>query len=259
MAKDPAFLFYPGDYLRDTQCLSEKAQVAYDRIMCEHMRNISEDMNNIVITKERVNFFIKRLSEDEKLELFHVMTKKTGGYQIDWVAESICKRKSYSNSRANNRSGKNKEHMNNISEHMEDEDEIDNENIKDNKYILPEMQKVFKKRVLNYITDDSKDFEPLLSIAKFIHTQEKLNGDVTKSNAVILDVWDKISIWISKDSFYSQKSLKTISTYIQEILNKSKNGTPKQTSGTTKFNAGAIELLEKGKAEYEAIRRKQGN
>lgn len=129
MAKDPAFLFYPGDYLRDTQCLSEKAQVAYDRIMCEHMRNISEDMNNIIITKERVNFFIKRLSEDEKLELFHVMTKKTGGYQIDWVAESICKRKSYSTSRANNRLGKSKEHMNIISEHMEDENEIINTSV----------------------------------------------------------------------------------------------------------------------------------
>ena len=29
MAKDPAFLFYPGDYLRDTQCLSSNAQASY--------------------------------------------------------------------------------------------------------------------------------------------------------------------------------------------------------------------------------------
>ncbi len=107
MAKDPAFLFYPGDYLKDTQCLSEAAQVAYDRIMCEHMRNISEDVNNITVSKDRVNFFTKRLTDDQREEIFHVLIKKSNGYQIEWVAESICKRKSYSNSRAKNRSSLN--------------------------------------------------------------------------------------------------------------------------------------------------------
>ena len=65
MAKDPAFLFYPGDYLRDTQTMSEGTQVAYDRIMCEHMRNIC-------ISKKQLKFFTKRLSEDEIEELMMV-------------------------------------------------------------------------------------------------------------------------------------------------------------------------------------------
>jgi len=120
MAKDPAFLFYPGDYLRDTQCLSESVQVAYDRIMCEHMRNIC-------ISQQQLNFFTKRLSEDEKSELEMVLTKVDGGFQIAWVAESICKRKAYSNSRSENRRGKTKEDMINISdtyvEHMVNENE----------------------------------------------------------------------------------------------------------------------------------------
>lgn len=120
MAKDPAFLFYPGDYLRDTQCLSESVQVAYDRIMCEHMRNIC-------ISQQQLNFFTKRLSEDEKSELEMVLTKVEGGFQIAWVAESICKRKAYSSSRSENRKGKSKEDMNNISdtyvEHMVNENE----------------------------------------------------------------------------------------------------------------------------------------
>ena len=59
--KDPEFLFYPGDYLTDTQCLSEKTQVAYDRIMCEHMRNIC-------ISQKQLKFFTKRLSPDETEE-----------------------------------------------------------------------------------------------------------------------------------------------------------------------------------------------
>lgn len=112
MAKDPAFLFYPGDYLRDTQCLSEKSQVAYDRIMCEHMRNIC-------IRQEQLNFFIKRLNEDEKNEICSLLTKIKGGYQIEWVAESICKRKDYSESRRKNREGKPKNISTSYDSHME--------------------------------------------------------------------------------------------------------------------------------------------
>ncbi len=118
MSKDPAFLFYPGDYLRDTQCLSEKAQVAYDRIMCEHMRNIC-------IRQQQLNFFTKRLSEEEKEELMMVLTKTDGVYYVDWVVASIEKRKAYSESRKQNREGKTKEHMLTHDLHMENENEIE--------------------------------------------------------------------------------------------------------------------------------------
>ena len=130
--KDPAFLFYPGDYLRDTQMLSEKTQVAYDRIMCEHMRNIC-------ITKQQLNFLTKRLSPEELEELKMVLTEIKGGYQIEWVADSITKRKAYSESRRKNREGKTKEDMNNTSstydKHMENESENVNE-VKEEKEII---------------------------------------------------------------------------------------------------------------------------
>lgn len=116
MGKDPAFLFYPGDYLRDTQCLSANAQVAYDRIMCEHMRNIC-------ISQQQLNFFTKRLSDDEKEEIMHLLRNVDGGFQIEWVAESISKRRNYSESRRKNRSGKNKKHMLTYVKHMENENE----------------------------------------------------------------------------------------------------------------------------------------
>ena len=123
--KDPGFIFYPGDYLRDTQCLSENSQVSYDRIMCEHMRNIC-------ISKKQLKFFTKKLSDDELEELMMVLTEKENGFQITWVAESIVKRRAYSESRRNNRRKKNKEKLETISktydEHMEIEIENDNEN-----------------------------------------------------------------------------------------------------------------------------------
>ncbi len=148
MAKDPAFLFYPGDYLRDTQCLSEKAQVAYDRIMCEHMRNISEDMINITISQNKLDFFIKRLSVDERSELMHVLNKIGSSYQIEWVAISISKRKTYSNSRSDNRKKKNKKDMKTYVPHMENANEIlsYSNNTGNNKF--PEL---FKKMMESYL------------------------------------------------------------------------------------------------------------
>lgn len=120
MAKDPAFLFYPGDYLRDTQCLSEQAQVSYDRIMCEHMRNIC-------ITQAQLDFFTKRLTPDQKDELLMILTKIKGGFQIAWVAESIEKRRNYSDSRRKNREGKGKNISKSYVSHMENETVIVNE------------------------------------------------------------------------------------------------------------------------------------
>jgi hypothetical protein len=117
--KDPAFLFYPGDYLRDTQCLSEAAQTSYDRIMCEHMRNIC-------ISQDQLNFFTKRLTPDQKSEVMMVLTKVLGGYQIAWVAESIEKRRNYSDSRRKNREGKPKKKETYVP-HMENEIVIENE------------------------------------------------------------------------------------------------------------------------------------
>jgi len=139
MAKDPAFLFYPGDYLRDTQTLSEKAQVAYDRIMCEHMRYIC-------ISQAQLKFFTKRLNEDELEELMFVLVQVDGGYQIEWVADSINKRKAYSESRRNNRTGKKKKNSTNTStsydNHMEIENEIENVN-KDKDVVEEKAQIVF--------------------------------------------------------------------------------------------------------------------
>lgn len=130
MADDPGFIFYPGDYLRDTQCLSENSQVAYDRIMCEHMRNIC-------ISKERLKFFTKKLSESEREDLLSVLVSEDGNYKIKWVAESILKRRAYSDSRRSNRKGSTKEHMSNISKsydkHMDNENE--NEIVNDNKTV----------------------------------------------------------------------------------------------------------------------------
>lgn len=152
MSKDPAFLFYPGDYLRDTQTLSEKAQVSYDRIMCEHMRNIC-------ISKQQLKFFTKKLNEEELEELMFVLKEFEGGYQIEWIAESIVKRRNYSESRRNNRKGKKKEHMLSHDEHMENENENEIKNkptIEDIKaYTLEKGYEVDANKIWHYYNDNN--------------------------------------------------------------------------------------------------------
>lgn len=156
MAQDPGFIFYPGDYLRDTQCLSEKSQVAYDRIMCEHMRNIC-------ISQQQLKFFTKRLNEDELSELMMVLTEKSDGFYISWVVESIEKRRAYSDSRRKNRSGsesKSNKKQNNISStyvpHMDNENEIEYIDMFNNtNSIIVEKQKKLFDDILKFFKYDN--------------------------------------------------------------------------------------------------------
>lgn len=136
MSKEFCFLFYPGEYLRDTQILSEKTQVAYDRIICEHMRNIC-------ISKTQLNFFTKRLSPDEISELMTTLKIIPGGFQIAWVAESIEKRRAYSETRRNNRKGK----LDNISESYDEHMVIVKEIVTENKIELTDEEKLQKRKV----------------------------------------------------------------------------------------------------------------
>lgn len=130
MAQDPAFLFYPGDYLRDTQLLSLESTAIYMQIACYHMKNIC-------LTQGKLNLFIKSLSEEDKIGLIEVLHKNEDQtYQIKWVTDSIEKRRKYSESRRNNRkkkennSFKKDKHISNISKtyvhHMENENENEN-------------------------------------------------------------------------------------------------------------------------------------
>jgi hypothetical protein len=135
MSNDPAFLFYPGDYLRDTQCLTEQAQVAYDRIMCEHMRNIC-------ISQTTLKFLTKRLDDLEREQIMEILDEVDGGFAIPWVRESIIKRREYSESRRNNRKGKENPTPKNSKKislsydaHMENENEDVNENVNNNKKV----------------------------------------------------------------------------------------------------------------------------
>jgi len=190
MSKDPAFLFYPGDYLRDTQCLSESVQVAYDRIMCEHMRNIC-------ISQQQLKFFTKRLSDDEREELMMVLSKVEGGYQITWVAESIEKRKAYSESRRKNRSTSSKNISKTYDEHMENEIENEEEikvsslnKKKMSKIKIPELAPELESTLIAYLNHRKEKKSPIKTqdqLDRFLQKLEKMAAGKDRTAIEILN------------------------------------------------------------------------
>lgn len=235
--KDPAFLFYPGDYLRDTQCLSEKSQVAYDRIMCEHMRNISIDMNNITVSQDTLNFFTKRLSDDEKEEIMRVLTKNGDQYQIEWVAISMSERKAYTESRAKNRSGT-------YVPHMEDEDEDEDE---DNTVLRKGGKFSEFKNNLIFTDAIKQSCLEILSTAQF-GTDKKVTIDhVEKLFSSFCETQKSSSEWYKDEN--------AVWVHFKRWLPKQKiNGT--KQSVADKNAAGFDALLEKGKRTFAEARTK---
>lgn len=221
MAKDPAFLFYPGDYLRDTQCLSENCQVAYDRIMCEHMRNIC-------ISKTQLNFFTKRLNDEEKKELIFLLKEIPGGYQIEWVADSIAKRHAYSESRRNNKAGKCiKKDKNISSSYVKDmENENENENINKDINVITEIE---IGKAIEYV---------------YFTTQKKYSSDEVKK------YWAAFIINTEND-FYEKRSKKI--THFRNWLKKQDDKKNEQPTNTADRQAAIRRTMQREMEELARI------
>ena len=118
MSKDPAFLFYSSDFLTGTLLMSMEQKGKFITVLClQHQKgHLSEkDMLQICGTYDEDIF--NKFQKDSEGKFFNVR-----------LEQEVDKRKSYSESRRNNR--KKKEDVINISdtyvEHMENENEIEN-------------------------------------------------------------------------------------------------------------------------------------
>lgn len=165
MNKDPAFLFYPSDFLVGTSLMSYEQIGKYIKLLC-----IAHSKGGYLT--ERDMFKICETSDFEILEKFNLDDE--GIYYNERLLSEITKRKKYSDSRSNNRKGKTEEKeqdMSNIcksyDEHMENENININNNtslsfdlsIKDNKY----------KDIVNYLNEKSgKNFRVSTQTKKLI-------------------------------------------------------------------------------------------
>lgn len=147
------------------------------------------------------------------------------------------KRTAYSESRRKNRTERTYDNTydKDMPPHMENEnrnrnkDEFVNEKSfgkSENLLLVPKMFEVFKKNNPAYPGSAERDYKPLLSIASFFCEIGKLQGSPDLHKDKVIEVWELVSKVISKDDFYKQKPLSTISNQIQEILQLSLNGKP---------------------------------
>lgn len=124
MSKDPAFLFYSGDFLAGTFTMNDDQVGKYIRLLClQHQKE-----NHILSEKDMLNI-CKSYDED----IFTKFQKsETGHFYNKRLNDEISKREKYSESRRTNRKSIKKDEnevkdMNNIcstyDEHMENENE----------------------------------------------------------------------------------------------------------------------------------------
>jgi uncharacterized protein YdaU (DUF1376 family) len=225
MAKDPAFLFYPGDWLGGTLGMSLEEKGAYLEILILQF-------NRGHMTSHIIGQVIGQLWGQIK----HKFIQDEGGL---WFNERLDiekkNRETFTASRKNNLKGNNQytkktgHKDGHMTSHMEDEDINENESInkgENEKLLIPKMFSIFKTHLPNYPGSKEKDFKHLLSIANFILEQSGNTGPPTKFVNEITEAWEPICLVIKKDNFYSQKSLSTISNHIQEILQNSLHGKP---------------------------------
>lgn len=99
MAKDPAFLFYTGDFSTGTQFLTDEQLGKYMRLlMAQHQHgHLSEKQMMHICKSYDIDVFIKFIKDDNGL------------YYNERLEMEINKRKKYTESRSNNKSGRKKD------------------------------------------------------------------------------------------------------------------------------------------------------
>ena len=118
MSKDPAFLFYSSDFLTGTLLMSMEQKGKFITLLCiQHQKGHMSERDMLQICGTYDEDIFDKFQKDSDGKFFNERLK-----------EEIDKRKSYSESRRNNRMKK--EDVNNIclsyDVHMENENEIEN-------------------------------------------------------------------------------------------------------------------------------------
>jgi len=226
MAKaDFCFTYYDGDATRDMAHMNRLERGAYNDVIIQQRQrgHLSKDDLKKFLSKD-FDAVWPALEWILKVDL-------DGKYFIEWLDNSEKKAAAHSKKQANNVSNRYQTSTNELPKNTlviplgdgdgnEEEDKDELKGGAGEKFLIPEMQEIFKKNIPSYGPDKKRDYEPLLSIAQFISSQ---TGPGLNKNFVIRE-WEKICVWIAQDPFYRTKALKSISNHIQEIIQKAKNG-----------------------------------
>jgi len=191
MAKDPAFLFYPNDYLGGTMGMTFEEKGAYiELLMLQFNRgHMTEHMIGQTVGQLWVNIKDKFIQDDKGL----------------WYNERLEiekeKRQNFTNSRRNNILGinqytkKNKNEFGHMTSHMENENR--------NRNRIKDREEIFKKEVFKF-KNYSQDI-----LYEFLEYWTEPNKSGTKMRFEMEKTWDlkrRLSRW-SSNNFGKKKEI----------------------------------------------------
>lgn len=186
MGKDPAFLFYPGDWLGGTMTFTRHHKGAYmDLLMAQfNSGHLSLDQINTVLGEKDENLWITVLKSKFKEDV-------NGLFYNEKLEKEIIKRKKWTESREENLR-KNKSHMethtdSHMDAHMENEN--DNEDINKEK-----IRKVFKQPTLEEVTqychERKNNVNPRLFIDHYTSNGWKVGKNSMKDWKAAVRTWE---------------------------------------------------------------------
>lgn len=138
MAKDPAFLFYPGDWLGGTMLLTRHQKGCYiDLLMAQFNSGpLSLDQIKLVLGQDQATWTVLQ----DKFQ-----QDNSGRFFNQKLATEIEKRKAFVQSRSSNKKGKTKtyhqSYENHMIHHMENENRNEDDNVIEGKGVQGENQK----------------------------------------------------------------------------------------------------------------------
>lgn len=246
MAKDPAFLFFPGDWLGGTMTFSRHHKGAYmDLLMCQfnHGHMALHDVRIILGDADFDTMWETKLKAKFKQD-------PEGLFYNEKLESESLKRKKFTESRKKNLSHVDNHMSHHMHPHMENGDllriidQLESKNkikIGENEksvfmYLVVEMVKRFTDKNPEYFFNKESDYAAALQIAYHIAGMKKfkkteiLNGKMPD----VLASWDKIIEFIKKDEWLSTRSLTDLSTVKEWQRLVQKMSTAKKENDPTK-------------------------
>ncbi len=252
MAKDPAFLFYPNDWVGGTMGMTFEEKGAYMELLMLQF-NVGHMTGHMIgqVVGQTFQQIQSKFTLDEK-----------GLYYNERLEAEKNKRQSYTQSRNNNKIGKNQHAKNgghmtghtightigHMTGHMENENSILNYSLPKkefkgvvgenfvNPFLTKRMAEIFYKFNPNDMPDDSEDLRSCFTISQKIEIAKKwdagssLNGKMEDS----ISEWEKILEHIQTKDFFKKFSLKNISNQFQSVWKSYISGEEEQTKKSFK-------------------------
>lgn len=193
MGKDPAFLFYPGDWLGGTTTFTRSHKGAYMDLLMAQFSQWSLPINDVRFILGVDFDFMWELKLKSKFK-----QDEDGSFYNQKLRDEVVKRKNFTASR-NKNFEKSPTHMQkHMQKHMENENE--NRNIVDNK--------VFRKPTLDQVKNYCVEIKSKIDPEIFFHNYEstgwiKANGQKVKNWKSTLKTWEKRNL--AKDELKPKK------------------------------------------------------